>query len=725
MQKILSVTLIVVMLAALITVFPASAVVAVTLPELLITELVVDTGGWSQSGSDGGDAYEFIEVVNTSDSTINLYEWSLVYADATLGADPAGKTIKKVNPIQSPADSPNDFGTIGTSAQADNDPSMYVKNPAEAKLGPGQTAVIWLYTFDAYSAAKYAKGAALTFDEFKEYHRIDKYSEDALKNIVFVAVDANGSNSTTGNTYLPNGTKITNCAYRGANNATNDRTKFNGRFNGANSGYRVYGLIKTENIVVDDNKAPQTTIGECVSYMTVNYKDGDATKNLQYKHNQLWGNTATGSTADVSYNFIYTDAASKYQIGKAAGNIKFGDWDRMNFATPGLLLSSQMANMQANGATISDDLAYIQNRVITDETSIRYIVYQENFFGMPNTEPIVYDPSNVDKYKTDTQAFFDEMNLGWEMTTFLSNGGTVRYYIENEKLVCDNLDVDLSGDGAINTADGDIDSTDALVVAYPSLSMEKVARSDYTIEYEVTYLDANENNRYCGVIYNFNGKTSYDIFILRVNGSGNNQRRIAGGHYTTYDHQTSEHNAANLDTGAATAGKSSIINKLTNGEVKVLGTKVDMWTFDEAQKAAYAPMLGRTLNIRIEVNQVKGPELYVNDILVSKPATYLTDPDDKNSEVAANAYWGAQTNYGEFAIGFFVSQRVKLTIDNIKVTGWVNEYTEADMLRTYNAAPNKEPATGDATIYVVVAMAVSFISLAALVVTKRRSSRVK
>ena len=69
MQKILSVTLIVVMLAALITVFPASAGVAVTLPELLITELVVDTGGWSQSGSDGGDAYEFIEVVNTSDST--------------------------------------------------------------------------------------------------------------------------------------------------------------------------------------------------------------------------------------------------------------------------------------------------------------------------------------------------------------------------------------------------------------------------------------------------------------------------------------------------------------------------------------------------------------------------------------------------------------------------------------------------------------------------------
>ena len=43
MQKILSITLIVVMLAALITVFPVGA--EATMPELVITEIIVDTGG--------------------------------------------------------------------------------------------------------------------------------------------------------------------------------------------------------------------------------------------------------------------------------------------------------------------------------------------------------------------------------------------------------------------------------------------------------------------------------------------------------------------------------------------------------------------------------------------------------------------------------------------------------------------------------------------------------
>ena len=89
-------------------------------------------------------------------------------------------------------------------------------------------------------------------------------------------------------------------------------------------------------------------------------------------------------------------------------------------------------------------------------------------------------------------------------------------------------------------------------------------------------------------------------------------------------------------------------------------------------------------------------------------------PDDKTTEVAPTRTGVDQ--YGEFAIGFFVSQRVKLAIDNIKVTGWVNG-TEADMLRGYQAA-EQEPATGDATIYVVIAMAISFVACRP-VVTKR------
>ncbi len=51
------------------------------------------------------------------------------------------------------------------------------------------------------------------------------------------------------------------------------------------------------------------------------------------------------------------------------------------------------------------------------------------------------------------------------------------------------------------------------------------------------------------------------------------------------------------------------------------------------------------------------------------------------------------------------------------------EYKQADLENAYTASPNKEPATGDATIYAVIAMAVSSVSLAALIFVNRRKQR--
>jgi LPXTG-motif cell wall-anchored protein len=51
------------------------------------------------------------------------------------------------------------------------------------------------------------------------------------------------------------------------------------------------------------------------------------------------------------------------------------------------------------------------------------------------------------------------------------------------------------------------------------------------------------------------------------------------------------------------------------------------------------------------------------------------------------------------------------------------EYTQMDLEKAYTASPDKEPATGDATIYAVIAMAVSSVSLAALLLAKRRKQR--
>lgn len=712
MRRILSVILAVVMLAALATVFPASAVTP--LPQLVITEVNVASYGWSAGGKDSTECFEFVEVLNTGATDVNLYEYAMTMGTAVVGADPSTTTIGNVNPIQQKGPSAlNAAGSVCTANYATAPYNAYPTNPDTAILGAGKTAVIWFINADAVTAA-YGKGegvpSALTIEDFKDYYRMDAYNEAAQNDILVVAVDANGgaNNATKTSAYTPFGTTNVNAPYNiaGVKTLADDANGFGARFNLWDSNTKVYGIIKTADIAQDAAGVITSTVGTAISYAYVNYNDANVTLNMANDYNNKYmNNNDKGARRDISYNFKYTEVDSDYNNGKtAASSIAYADWDRMNFATPGMLLPSQVTNLVAQGATPNDNVKYVQNRVPTNASSFLYTVYQQNFFGMADS--------------TDSDAILEA--LGWGKTYYLNNGGTISFAIEGERLIATNLDVDKDSDGVIDATKGDLDSTDGLVTLFPSMRMEKIARSDYKIEYEVTYLDAQENLRYCGVIYNFNEKTSYDIFILRVSGYGNNQRRIASNQYITYDAKDTKYYAANLDT---VDGATSIINKISNGEINVkTNTSTSMATFTSEQKLEYAPLLGKTIKVRIEVNQVTGPEFYVNDILVSKCETVLTDANDPTSVVAKNLFWGSQTNYNEFTIGLFVSQRVQVAIDNIKVTGWVNEYTENDILRTYAMAELKEPATGDATIYVAVAMAVSFISLAALVVVKRRKN---
>ncbi len=725
MRKVLSVVLVVVMLAAMATVFPTSA--AGEVPGLVITEVMVDSTGFSGHGGDGTDGYEYIEIYNAGTEAVNLYEYSLAkgkrMTGAEIGADPADIVFDKVNPIIQKGT--NASGNISTSTYENEFRNHFPTNPETAILEPGKTAVIWVVIGDPVATATYMLERPLEISDFIEGTRMNQYG-DALDDILVLAVDgySAGKEADIATVYGPLGSLTSQSKNAwGVNSAANDSTGFNGRFNLHNSQVRSYGIIKTEDIEVNDKNVPTSTMADCISYVVVNYETADAEMNLMYKSNTQWGSTDTGSKADVTHNFVYSDKASAYAIGKNAGNMKFGDWDCIKHATPGLLLPSQAASFAALGAAPKASVVYEQNRVPTLETSFLYTVYQQNFFGMADTEEIVYDKNDVDAYKRDTQEFLDL--IGWEMTEYLSNGGTIRYSIKDEQLIVNNLDVDADGNRAITrpgNTDTTYNATDGVVKVYPSLNMEKIARSDYVIEYDITYLDAQESERYAAIIYNFNEKTSYDIFILRVAGRGNMQRRIGGNAYTTYDDSRTDLFTGNNDTAAQlAAGRTSLINKITDGTtlVTVTSSTPDLSPDDE-NFAATVPLVGRTLSIRVEVNQVTGPEFYVNDILVSKAATILTDENDPESEVVANPYWGAQTNYNEFAIGFFVSSRVKAAIDNIRVAGYINEYTENDILRAYDQTELKEPATGDATIYVVIAMAVSFISLATLVVAKRR-----
>ncbi len=712
MRKILSVTLVVVMLAALVTVFPVSAANPAA-PDLLITEVCPDTTGLSGNGSDTSDCFEFMEIYNAGTTDINLYEYCLTIGTVTVNGttstyDPAKEyadvlkaKIEDVDPIQQKGTGAyNTTGTVYSGNYENPNASFYPTNPETAILKPGKTAVVWFVIGDAVVEAA-ARGKALSFDDFKSYYRMDKYSTAAQNDILIVAVDANGSSSTPAAATTYTATEKIEGKYTnaGVDSMEKDANNISGRFNLWNSNTKVYGIISNKVLDAELNStAPagrdvtKITYDKCISYAYANYATKNKDFNLAYKSSDALGGTSTGSLADMSYNFVVSNkkSSSFKGTGKDVGAYQYMDWSTYQFVTPGLLTSAQVTNFTSPGnsnidscATPSTNLAYKRNAAKYSDKApkIEYTAYLQNFYGMADS--------------TDSDAILAA--LGWTKSVYLNNGGTVRFSIKDGKLICDNLDVA-----------GSIESKDGILTMVPSDVMKMIALDDYTIEYQLTYLDANKSDRYAVIGFNFNEKCSYDTQMIRINGTANNQRRIGGGTYTTYDN-SSKNNlyAANNDTNAS---YTSLLNKITFGAEKVFTTTAtDLVT--DADKAQYAPLLGRTLNVKVEVTQSSGPSLYVNDIQVSK--------------AGSNAYWGAQSNYGEFALGLLVTQKVKCAIDNIIVKGYTDPYV-ADDANDKLEGPAKaglvEPATGDATIYVAVAMAVSFISLATLVVVKRRKN---
>lgn len=794
MRKILSVILVVVMLAALVTVFPASA--AAKAPELVITEICVDTAGIhgkdittaTQTGDfknnayfggdvwsiNSADIFEFVELYNASDKAISLYDYVITLnSSLSVGTAPDGESFTDFTPICSPAmmkEAGNVLGTIsttsapltgtvtGTNTTLSSETSIwpfYPTNPDKAVIQPGETAVVWLFTFDAFShnvalstsSASGSIGAidrAIDFEEFREFWGLDAGT-------VVVAVDANGSTS-TGSTYSFNGAALKNkkgnnvisklgdawssdnIRYRGCNGAavdlmTNLFPSSDGRYNGANSGSRYYGLAKNELFKAADAR---TTVkhSEITSYAYVNYDAKDATTNLAYKCS---AGATSGSHPDSSYNFTYTEAASEYKIGKVAGKVEFADWLTCQYATPGKLLPEQAADLTVLGSS--------------PKASARRQSREASIFTFDTTNPaFVTNGVNNDKKGIIYYEDFQKYAAGTvKMTNLFTtvNGTDVKWRQTNW---LDGASID---SGAIMTIEADASGNQRLAV-YNNTNKDKFvtilttadmlkacadlnpdpATNNYMCgnllyEYDIEYLNAYAGDRYASLIFNYDDYCTYDVFILRVCGRGNSQRRISG-QYVTWD-IAGEFSAANDDK---TAGNTSIVNKLTNGRIFCANGDVDAGT-----SYRLVNLEDRKLHVSIVYDQTQGAFIYVNNILVSKPANTIM--------------LGAARNRQDFGIGLQISQYVDVAFDNIKVTALPtdDDFSQAYLFPTYFAdwtniayimdgndayntfdriyanSDSQEPATGDATIYVVIAMAVSFISLAALVVVKRRKER--
>ena len=208
-------------------------------------------------------------------------------------------------------------------------------------------------------------------------------------------------------------------------------------------------------------------------------------------------------------------------------------------------------------------------------------------------------------YAEDFDDVPDFSSLGWTVI----DGNTATWMIEDGKLLVDNL------------AGG----RDSYVVMVPDSIMRTVIEDDYTVQYDLTYLEAGDQLRYLAVLLNFDRKTArtYNSLHIRIKGNGNWQNRNAG-------------NWLDMDASGVD-GNAPIANEqpgMTIAEM-IMGVPFD--------NQSYA-LRDLTMTVRQEIDVDAGVRIYVNDIFVTgtdaegwRLFCAIADPVSGYSEIALKA----------------------------------------------------------------------------------------
>ncbi len=147
-------------------------------PELLITEIGVDQYGDAANTANKNakykdafadrDPFEFIEIVNNSDKTVNVYDYMLAYQGAkSTNGDYFEKSIQEYTPFY-----PGEDWTDGPYTSYDAYWSgTDIKRPVNPEyddgyIAPGEVFVAWIYNGDSHTLKA-------TFDEFRSFWSVD------------------------------------------------------------------------------------------------------------------------------------------------------------------------------------------------------------------------------------------------------------------------------------------------------------------------------------------------------------------------------------------------------------------------------------------------------------------------------------------------------------------------------------------------------------------------
>lgn len=285
---------------------------------------------------------------------------------------------------------------------------------------------------------------------------------------------------------------------------------------------------------------------------------------------------------------------------------------------------------------------------------------------------------------SDTDAALAALN--WEKCENLREF-TAQFSIVGGKLHIDNLDA------TVGT------SNDSYAVMMSSDYLAKVCNSDYTYQYEVTYLDAENNSRYVSLLCNYDYNNNYNTVDMRIRGDGYNQVR-KGDSWIWYNDTICPLRATD-DT--------SIVTQL----------------FGETFDSDGYHLKGRTITVRVETSIENGPSMYVNGILVSTMQDHTEE-------------WNTIDSY---AMCFKASKMVAADIDNIMVwTGLDDEpiipvaeeapvetASESESATSESATPDavvsetsSETASAPATFDAMLPTALAAVFSAAVMLGKKR-----
>ena len=236
MKKILSLMLVMLMIASMMTVSSNAAYSKTEAPEWMITKICPDTADVDgtfpvTAAGINGDIFECFELVNLSGKTLNLYDYGVTYNGNSRTSEHFEKEVVEFTPFKA-----GDFRD-GSTFSWPNMPS----NPETCLVAPGEVVVIWSCFIDNWPDA-HGNGNA-TIEEFRKHWKI------------------------------PDDVKV--IAWDGNSSTKEFQSGHNLNFNLKNSGVGSYGIAKNGTIVEATGSyiAGCSTFDDIITWTTVDFKD--------------------------------------------------------------------------------------------------------------------------------------------------------------------------------------------------------------------------------------------------------------------------------------------------------------------------------------------------------------------------------------------------------------------------------------------------------------------